>query len=61
MLASKWVYKMKFLPNGEVDRFKARVVAKGYNQVFGIDYSDSFSRVARTTTVRLFLAITASK
>lgn len=60
-LPSKWVYKIKFLPNGEVDRFRVRLVTKDYNQTFGVDYNDSFSRVAKATTVRMFVAIRASK
>lgn len=44
-----------------MDRYKTRLVARGYNKVFGLDYWESFSTVAKTTTVRIFLAIGASK
>ena len=57
LVGSKWVYKTKRKANGDVDRYKARLVAQGYSQVAGIDYDEVFAPVARYTSIRSVVAI----
>ena len=57
----KWIYKTKLNELGEVDKFKARLVVKGYAQEYGVDYTEVFAPVARMDTVRLIIVVAAQK
>jgi hypothetical protein len=55
------VYKVKHNADGFVSKYKARLVAKGYAQTYGIDYEETYSPVAKMTTVRVIIIMAAIK
>jgi hypothetical protein len=57
----KWVLKLKRLPDGRMDKYKARLVVKGYKQVEGVDYSLLFAPVAKRTSLLYFLHFVAAQ
>ena len=60
VVTSKWIYKIKHATDGSVEKYKARFVAKGFSQVEGIDYEETFAPVARYTSIRTIIALAAS-
>eukprot|EP01018_Ginkgo_biloba_P024020 Gb_18985 [translate_table: standard] len=56
---SKWVYKTKFNADGTIDKHKARLVAKSFAQIEGIDYEEIFAPTAKMITIRILLSVAA--
>src|SRR5712671_202343 len=59
VIGSKWVFRIKRNLEGKVQKYKARLVARGFTQVFGQDYYDTFLPVARLASFRAVLALAA--
>ncbi|KAH9182515.1 hypothetical protein AeNC1_015509, partial [Aphanomyces euteiches] len=58
-IGCRWLFTKKFAADGSLSRYKARLIAQGFTQIAGIDYTDVFAPVIRSTSIRLFLALAA--
>jgi Reverse transcriptase (RNA-dependent DNA polymerase) len=61
VIGAKWIFKLKLKADGTVERHKARLMAKTYNQQEGVDYSEIFSLVVKPATIRVVLSIALSQ
>lgn len=57
----KWIFKIKRNSDGSINKYKSRLVAKGYIQRHGVDFEEVFAPVARIETIRFIIALAASK
>ena len=60
IIGCKWVFKLKHKLDGNIDRYKARLVAQGFHQTYGIDFFETFSPVVKPCTIRLVISIVVS-
>ena len=60
VVGCKWIYKIKTHSDGFIEHYKAHLVAKGFTQEYEIDYEETFTPVARISSVRALLAIAAA-
>jgi poly-D-alanine transfer protein DltD len=61
LVRCRWVYRTKSAMDGQVSRYKARLVSKGFQQVHDIDYDETFSPVAKMDSIHLALSIATTK
>jgi hypothetical protein len=59
VLSSKWIYKIKHVADGSIEKHKARFVVHGFSQKEGIDYEETFAPVAKYTSIRTIIALAA--
>ena len=60
MVQSRCIYKIKYVVDGSVEKYKARFVANVCTQKEGIDYEETFAPVARYTSIKLVISLTAN-
>ena len=59
VVGSRWIYKIKYVADSSIEKYKARFVAKGYAQKKGIDYEETFSPVAKYTSIKTVISLAA--
>lgn len=58
LISTKWIFRIKYTKDGGVERYKARLVARGFQQNAGIDFFQTYSPVVKPVTLRLIFSIT---
>ena len=57
IVGCKWILSVEFKPDGEIKRYKAKLVAQGYTQTYGIDYEETFTLVAKMISIKVLLSL----
>ena len=60
VVTSKWVYKIKHVVDGSIDKYKVRFVARGFSQQEGEDYDETFALVSRYTSIKAIISLASS-
>ena len=58
-ISSKWIFQRKLRPDGSIDKYKARLVKRGFNQKKRVDYFDKYLPVTKIATIRTLVALAA--
>jgi hypothetical protein len=61
LVRCRWIFRTNMVENGEISKYKSHLVSKGYSEVHGIDYTETFAPVAKIDSIGLILAIVASR
>ena len=61
VVSCKWVYSLKYNLDGPIARYKARLVARGFSQAYGLDYTETFSPVARLNSIRVLFSVALNR
>ena len=59
VVTSRWLYKIKYDVDGSIEKYKARFVARGFSQVKGVDYDETFAPIAWYTSIQSIISIAA--
>jgi hypothetical protein len=57
VVTSRWLYKLKYAVDGSIEKYKGRFVTRGFSQVEGVNYDETFAPVARYTSIRAVISI----
>ena len=57
VVGCRWIYTLNFHPDGSVNLYKVRLVAKGYTQTYDINYFETFSSVARMNSIKILFSV----
>ena len=57
VMKCKWVFRTKRNQDGQIEKYKSRLCLKGYLQLYGLDYTDTFAPVVKITSIRLIMVL----